>query len=438
MVAIANTSVGKFMSDAHLQLYGWVDPGVNVSTNTNKPGGNAPIAYAYTPNTWSLDQVVLYLDRFPDNVQTDHIDWGLRLSGIYGENYRYTTSYGLASYQLLKHNNINGYDFPMEWLELFIPQVFHGLNIRVGRYISVPDIEAQLAPNNYMYTHSLTYATDNYTNTGIATTWAITKQLFVQLALSVGTETPVWHVGQTVANPNPNPLFPGRTFKRDPGSQPTGTACIRYTWNNGADDIMPCLDGWNTGIWGYNNLQWYGFTFYHKFNDHWHNSFEFYNEHQNKVPNASNPTLFPTSQGPETIAAIYANGGTPFSPPYITGNAPNLAHCKNTAALDCRATGMGLVDYINYSPEPLDNYSLRGEYYADNQGQRFGVPTDYYEFTVGWQHWFSPQIETRPEFGYYRSVDADAFNANFSRSGRAAAPDKNHTYFGATDLIFHW
>jgi len=31
----------------------------------------------------------------------------------------------------------------------------------------LPDIEAQLAPNNYTYSHSLTYGYDNYTNTGI-------------------------------------------------------------------------------------------------------------------------------------------------------------------------------------------------------------------------------------------------------------------------------
>ena len=28
--------------------------------------------------------------------------------------------------------------------------------------------------------------------------------------------------------------------------------------------------------WGYNNLQWFGGTYYHKFNDQWHLSFETY------------------------------------------------------------------------------------------------------------------------------------------------------------------
>jgi hypothetical protein len=426
MVAIANTSFGQFLSENHFQIYGWLDPGFNVSSNTQRPAGNAPIAYAYTPNTAQLDQAVLYLDRFPDTVQTDHIDWGMRFSVIYGENYRYTTAYGVYSYQLLKHNNQNGYDFPMVYGELYIPQIFQGMMIRVGRYISLPDIEAQLAPNNYMYTHSLTYAVDNYTNTGIVSTTALTKNIFFQFGMSVGTETPPWHVGLKVNNPDPNPLYPGKTFLKDPGSQfPTFTACLRVSWNNGRDNVQPCANGINNGIWGYNNLQWYGFTYYHKFNDHWHVDTEFYDEHQNKVPNANNPT----------VLAFYNAGGTPFSPQYIPFNAPNLAHCKNAAVLSCTASGLGVTGYLNYSPEPLDNFSFRPEYYADDQGQRMGTPTDYYEFSFGWQHWLSPQFEMRPEVGYYRSIDGIAFNGNPTHG---IAPDKNHTVFAGGDIIMHF
>ncbi len=425
MAAIANTGLGKLLADSHIQFYGWVDPGFNISTNSQKPGGNAPIAYAYTPNTVQLDQAVVYLERVPDTVQTDHIDWGFRLSAIYGENYRYTTAYGLASEQLLKHNNVNGYDFPMVYTELYIPQVFNGLLIRAGRFISLPDIEAQLAPNNYMYTHSLTYAVDNYTNTGVVASTAITKNLILQLGISDGTEAALWHLNNRVRNFDPSALYPASTFPKDPGAQPTFTGCLRYSWNNGSDNIQPCFNGINNGAWGYNNLQWYGFTYYHKFNDHWHLAFEFYDEHQEGVPNANNPK----------VETIYEAGGTPFSPQYVRANAPNLAHCASTTVLRCRATGLGTTGYISYSPDPLDNFSFRPEYYADNQGQRTGVPTDYYEFSLGWQHWLSPQVELRPEVGYYRSVDALAFDGN---SAHGIAPSKNYTVFTGGDIIVHF
>jgi hypothetical protein len=429
MAALSNTSVGQWMNNLGLQVYGWVDPGFNFSTNTlRKPGGNAPVAYAYIPNTIQLDQAVIYLDRFPDTVQTDHIDWGLRLSAIYGENYRYTTSYGIASYQLLKYNSVNGYDFPMLYGEVYIPYVAQGLMIRVGRYISVPDIEAQLAPNNYMYTHSLTYSFDNYTNEGAIATLFITKNFSVQAGIEAGTETTVTNLWNTVANPNPttaalpNPNFPGTRFPKDPGAVPSYTLCARYTWNDGWDDINPCANGINGGQWGYNNLQWYGFTYYHKFNDHWHLSFEWYTEHENGVPNLKNPTVQALN------ATLGPDGGTPFGSPFISHNAPNEAFCSSSTPTRCNAYADGTVAYINYSPEPMDNFSLRPEIYYDPQGQRTGTPATYWEISVGWQHWFSPQIEVRPELGYYRSNGANAFNGG----------TRDYTFIGAGDLIFHF
>jgi hypothetical protein len=49
------------------------------------------------------------------------------------------------------------------------------------------------------------------------------------------------------------------------------------------------------------------------------------------------------------------------------------------------------------------------------QGQRTGVKTRYANFGTGWQHWFSPHTEIRPEVVYYHSLDANAFNGNSNR-----------------------
>jgi hypothetical protein len=414
MVAIANTSIGNALQDTGIQIYGWVDPGFNVSSNTTRKQGNAPIAYTAYPNTVQLDQAVIYIDRFPDTIQTDHIDWGMRISAIYGENYRYTTSYGLASYQLLKYNSQNGYDFPMLYGELYIPQVAEGLLIRAGRYISVPDIEAQLGPNNYMYTHSLTYTFDNYTNEGVIASLAVTPHVILQFGISDGTEAAITNVGNRITNPAPNPLYPGTTFYKDPGAHiPTYTACARIDWNEGKDNLQPCANGINGGQWGYNNLQWYGFTYYHKFNDHWHVAWEAYHEHQDGVPNVNNPAV--------------ASFTTPFSS-LNPATTPFGAHCATATALRCNAYAMGTVAYINYSPDPLNNFSLRPEIYDDPQGQRTGSAATYWEVSLGWQHWLSPQIELRPEIGYYQSNGAKAFNVG----------TKNYTLIGASDIILHF
>ena len=176
---------------------------------------------------------------------------------------------------------------------------------------------------------------------------------------------------------------------------------------------------------GYNNLQWYGLTYYHKFNDQWHVSFETYNEHQNNVLNANNPAAF----------AAFAAGGTPFSPQYMPFNAPSLAQCKSAAVYSCTASFQTALMYLNYKVSLLDNISYRAEFVDDYEGQRTGIKTRYLETGIGWQHWFSPQIEIRPEVSYYRSLDADAFNGN---SNLGIAPNKNFAIVGSADIIIHF
>ncbi|WP_158918394.1 outer membrane beta-barrel protein [Caulobacter sp. S45] len=401
MVALAPTGFGKFLSDAHIQAYGWVEAGANLSTSHGK-GGNAPAGYDYNPNTAQMDQTVLYIERTPDTVQRDHIDWGFRISGIYGVDYRYTISDGLGSNQLTKSNKNYGWDLPMEYAELYIPQVAKGLLIRAGRFISIPDIEAQLAPNNYMYSHSMTYTFDNFTNTGVMATLALTKNLWVQAGIVAGTDTFAGNAGVNRTNPFPNPIYPNSTFKKDPGAIPSFSGCVRYQTSDANTDIYACINGINSGTYGYNNLQWKGFTLYHKFTDKFHVAFETYNVHETNVPNVNNPT----------VLNIESNGGTPFSGPNFRFNAPDGAQCNDHATLTCRSNVQAELAYWNYQLTPLTNLTLRTEYFDDMQGQRTGVATGYEGVAFGVQHWLSPQIELRPEIAYYRADAGKAFDGN--------------------------
>jgi hypothetical protein len=425
MVALANTGFGQMLKAGNMQIYGWINGGGNNSSNTVKPGGNWPAAYDFTPNTDQLDQAVVYFERLPDTVQTDHVDWGFRFSAIYGETYRYTTAYGLASYQLLGHNLYNGYDFPMAYGELYLPFAA-GMVTRLGRFIAIPDIEAQLAPNNYMYSHSLTYALDNFTNTGIINSLALNKNWMLQLGATVGTETVPWHLGETVPNPFPNPVFPGRTMPKDLGTQPSLTAGARWQSDSGWDTVYVVMNGINNGTWGYNNLQWKGLTWYHRISPVWHLAWEAYEVDQKNVLNITDP------------AGIIVNGGFPFTPANgINFNAPFFAQCADPKALTCTARAFATVMYLNYQFSPLDNISFRPEFYDDMQGQRTGTKTRYVDFGIGWQHWFSPQVEIRPEVTYYKSLDAPAFNGNFN-ANPVIPPNRRDALIAAADLIWHF
>jgi hypothetical protein len=116
-------------------------------------------------------------------------------------------------------------------------------------------------------------------------------------------------------------------------------------------------------------------------------------------------------------------------------NAPSTAVCSSPYVVTCTARSLASLMYLNYRMSSLDNISFRAEFYNDMQGQRTGTKTRYTEFGIGWQHWFSPQVELRPEVTYYRSLDANAFNGN---TNALILPNRNYSVVSAMDLIWHF
>ncbi len=441
MTALTPTEIGKWLNDNHIQIYGWINPGFNLGTAKSQPGallgGNYPATYYYQPNTLQLDQLVLNFERLPDTVQKDHIDWGFHVSPLFGETYRYTTSFGFFSEQLQKWNKFVGYDIPMIYGELYVPWVADGMVIRAGRYVSLPDIEAQLAPNTYMYSHSMTYDFDNYTNTGVVASVQANKNLMLQAGVVIGTETAFWSARQVsypavpggvlyqpvpgvFALTSPQAPYSGQA---DPGVQPSLTACGRYQNDAATDALYLCVNGLNGGTYGYNNLQWYGGTYFHKFDDNWHIAVEAWQMRQNNVPNQSSP--------------FYGAVPSPFA--YMV-NGPNPAQCPGDIQPSCTAREWSSVAYLNYKFSPLDNISWRAEYFDDIAGQRTGVKTAYFNYGVGWQHWFSPTVEIRPEIAFYNSLNAPAFQRNppLLQTSPMTIGQKSHIAIFATDLLWHF
>ena len=131
-------------------------------------------------NRVELEQVVLYVERMPDSVQRDHIDWGFHLRRCSERTIVDDGHKGYFSNQLLDHDRQYGFDPVLEYVDVYFPHVAQGMNLRVGRFISVPGIEAQLTPNNYMFSHSLLYSVDPFTDTGAIATVQLNNQWMVQ------------------------------------------------------------------------------------------------------------------------------------------------------------------------------------------------------------------------------------------------------------------
>ena len=364
---------GDWWKKANIQVYGWADLGMNISTSSARPYGNLPAAYSEVPNTFQLDQVTLYIERTPDTIQTSHFDWGFRLANLYGIDYRFTTAEGYFSQQLLNNPQKNGtignkygYDPVMMYVDLYDPHVAQGLDIRIGRYISLPDIEAQLAPNNYTYSHSLTYTYDCYTQTGINGTLKLSNHWTLQAGLSAGCEAAPWA----------------------PDHRLTGNVCVAYNWNGGKDNWYTCANSINSGKYDYNNLAAYYTTFYHKFgNSKWHAAWETWYQYMKDTPNVNDPAA----------ASLLINNS-------------NGAVCNNATELTCFAPEWATLTYLNYQIDPKNFISFRNEYFDDLKGQRTGFKTTYSEHMISWNHWIGSTIVFRPELRYDHAYDATPFN----------------------------
>jgi hypothetical protein len=363
-------------ASSRTKLYGWAEPTLNFSTSSRS---NLPVANDENANRFELNQLVLYAERLPDTVQQRHFDWGYHLTALYGADYRFTTSKGILSSQLLDHNNRYGFDPALEYVDLYFPRVAAGMNIRIGRYISIPGIEAQLAPNNYTFSHSLLYAVDPFTDIGILATVKLSDQWLAQLGLAAGHDVAPW----------------------SSDAKPSGTACLDYTTHSVADNFYVCANGINTAKYAYNNIQQYDITWYHKFSKSWHMATESWYMYERDVPAVGGPIV------PETNS--------------------NGAFC-HAGLIRCTAPEYAAVNFLQYERNVHNFFSLRTDFLNDKKGQRTGYQTRFSEETVSWTHWIGTTVQIRPEVRFDHAWDRPSYSAG----------THENQFTIASDLIYHF
>jgi len=418
------------------KIYGWMEVGANGSTNNKSNAGkgiasNFPSAYDEYANTVQLDQAALYFEKIENTAQNKNFDWGYRLTLLYGVDYRFTTSHGILSQQLLVKNSQYGFDPVMFYVDGFFPRFGKGGTVvRVGRYISLPDIEAQLAPNNYTYSHSILYTFDCYTQVGINATTKINDNWTVQYGLSASCDTAPWTTD----------------------AKPTANVCVVYTWHNGGDALNTCDNTINDGKYAYNNLTAFYETWYHRISPHWHTDTEAWYQYMKGVPN-----MYWYDGGFARTAA------TPW--PETTGAGVNLnfgAVCQDPRAPQaaqsarCYAPEWAITNYVEHNFwNNQASLNIRNEVVNDIKGQRTGTPAYYEEHMVGFDFWAGSTITFRPEVSYTHAfpkygvtalnISPGASIANLINQtvnpGAAYNPlglGKNQAVTLAADLIFHF
>jgi hypothetical protein len=417
--------------------YGWVSVGANGSTNNkghvpNIPA-NFPSAYDEYPNTIVLDQFAVYYERIPDEAQQDHFDWGWRVTSLYGQDYRFTTSKGMLSQQLLVKGAQYGWDPVMFYMDFYLPHIGQGTNIRVGRYISLPDIEAQLAPNNYTYSHSILYTVDCYTQLGLNWTTKINDHWTVQAGISPGCDVMPWTTDARV----------------------TGNTCVIYTWRNGGDALNTCDNTINNGKYAYNNLTAFYETWYHRFNNNWHTATEAWYQYMKDTPNmywyngtdpATGIQYVNTPQTPWPEATNYRPGAGAVNLNFgAVCVDPRLPAANQPAR--CYAGEWAITNYVEHNFwKNQASLNIRNEFVDDIKGQRIGTPGKYEEHMVGLNFWVGSTVTFRPEVSFTKYYGSWGLKALDIAPGSAVAnlqngnPQTGKTYAGtlAADLIWHF
>lgn len=360
---------GQAIKDSRIKFSGWVTAFGDVANSRNS---NVPASYWINPNTIGLDQLVFRLERYADTVQQDHIDWGFRSIGMYGQDYRYTTAGGWGSNQLLKHNMLDGWDPVEQYFNIYIPGFLAGTDIRVGRWIACPDIESQYAPDNFLGSHSILFTYDTYTQTGIMITQALDDRWILQAVLHAGTDMAPWYPGAT-----PTMAFGARWVSRD-------NSDAFYTWVNALNTAeFRHFNQYNQPL-GHDNFNYAVTTWEHSFGHGILTKTEAYFMWQRDAELGGTPSAGPIKP--------YGGGG------------------GDGTLLPGTSLAYGVLNYSMVALSERTYFTVRNEWYRDERGMRTGVAGNYTSHTVGISHQFNDVMMVRPEIGYYRNWNNPAFD----------------------------
>ena len=222
----------------------------------------------------------------------------------------------------------------------------------------------------------------------------LNKQWTIQGGIHAGTDMAPWYKGAT----------------------PTGMLGVRWVSLANDDAIYLVLNSINDAKFqkfkeggqpggfqmGHDNFNYLVGTWQHKFNAAVHTKTEAYFMWQRDAVVGGTP-----SRGP--VRSFGGGGG-------IGADIPGLSKTY------------GIVNYTAYALDRRNFFTLRNEWWRDEQGERTGFRSSYTSHTLGWTHQLSDVLAIHPEVGYYHSYDAKAFDL-----GR-----RNYLWLGGLDVVLRF
>jgi hypothetical protein len=157
-----------------------------------------------------------------------------------------------------------------------------------------------------------------------------------------------------------------------------------YTWLNAINNAEFRHFEVNGQPAGHDNFNYVVTTWEHRFSEDVHTKTEAYFMWQRNAELGGTPSLGPLEP--------YGGGGGDG----VTLPGMSLAY--------------GVLNYTMFALNKQDYITLRNEWWRDERGMRSGFPGNYTSNTIGLSHNINSVLQIRPEIGYYRNWDNQAFD----------------------------
>jgi hypothetical protein len=386
MREVQGTWLGAFLDDNRFYVTGWIEQSFTGSTDAVS---NVTVVWNDRANRYLLQQAWVRIGRSVVTSGTTEPTFGFQIDDLNGSDYRFTLPRGLWNSQEFNHipgaQNLYGVDLIQEYVSMYIPTWFRGVEFRVGRLYTPWGVESLEAVSTPLLSRSYAFNwSPPFTHCGGGFYVTFTPEWSGVFLLTNGNDV-FW------GDPSEELRFVGNLRWVQPGGRNT----VTFATSLGRGKFNPAYPtppqqttiALATEPFGRNNFNAFDLVYTHTFN-----AVTSYN-----------------------LEAIYA---------YQT-NVPQAALA--VGSVNGFANWFSAAHYLFHTFSPKWSSITRFETFDDCQGQRTGFAGLYIAFTQGIQYRINKSMILRPEIRYDDNLLQTPFNGN-----------RHWILTAASDLVVRW
>jgi hypothetical protein len=385
MREMQGTWLGTFFDDNRFYMTGWVEQSFTGSTDGIS---NVTVVWNDRANRYLMQQAWVRIGRSVVTSGTTEPSFGFQIDDLNGSDYRFTLPRGLWNSQLDSSTpgsqNLYGVDLIQEYVSMYIPTLFRGVEFRVGRIYTPWGVESLEAVSTPLLSRSYAFNwSPPFTHCGAGAYVTFNQKWSGVFLLTNGNDV-FW------GDPSEEMRFVGNIRWVQPGGRNTVTVATslgRGKFNPAfATPTQETTIALATEPFGRNNFNAFDVVYTHLFNPVLSYNLEAIYGYQYNVPQAA-------------MAVGSYNG---------FANWFSAAH------------------YLFWTISPKWSSITRFETFDDAQGQRTGFAGLYVALTQGIQYRINKSMILRPELRYDDNLLQTPYEG------------KHWIITAATDLVVRW